>query len=160
MRRAMISLVAAGALAALSGVAHAAPSDFTSGSATYCLNETCDETANWTAHGSPDDARGHVRFNAPELFMVTRASVDCLAVRDNRAVVSGVLERPHPGLEGPFYALILEDNGPPRANDPNPDRMVIGTSRNPVDCEEGFEFNFPPPFEVARGNVVVMDRTP
>jgi hypothetical protein len=158
-RRFTALLIGTALVAAAPAVAQAAPRDFTSGSATFCLNE-CVNDVIWTAHGAPGDSKGNVQFHAPELFMVGKASVDCVFVDANHAVVSGVLENPHPGLEGPYYAIVVEDNGPPRANNPNPDRIQVGTSRFPVDCSQGLEFNIPPVFPVVRGNVVVFDNTP
>ena len=155
MRRLTGLLIALAALGAAPATAGAAPVDFTSGSASFECLENCGGHVSWTAHGTPADAHGTVRFDAPGLFLGPRGSVDCVAVAGNRATVSGVLDEPGPGLEGPFYALSVEDNGSPGTEG---DRISVGTSRFPVDCALGNEF--PPVFPVSRGNVVVRDMTP
>lgn len=155
MRRLAGVLFAVGALVAGPSTAAAAPVDFTSGSASFVCLQNCGGHVSFTGHGTPTDAHGNVHFDAPGLFLGPRGSVDCVAVAGNRATVSGVLEKPGPGLEGPFYALEVEDNGSPGAGR---DRIQVGTSRFPVQCAFGNEF--PPVFPVERGNVVVQDMTP
>jgi hypothetical protein len=153
MRRVAGVLTVVGALWAAPGIAQAATTDLTSGSASYECQIGCGADASWTAHGTPSDPHGTARIRLGQLD--SRASVDCVSVVGNRASISGVLERPTPGLEGPFYELDLEDNGSPGKV---ADRMSFGTSRFPVDCTFGTQFT--PTFPVSRGNVLVQDNTP
>jgi hypothetical protein len=65
------------------------------------------------AHGTPADARGHVRLNQ-EGFAEVRGRVNCVFVFGALAGVAGTLEQPV-GLGGEFsyFALALVDNGEP-----------------------------------------------
>jgi hypothetical protein len=152
----MGSALTVGALMIVPAVAAAAPQDFTSGSASYECEQNCGADLNWTGHGTPADAHGNAQIR--QQFVNSRGTVDCVAVDGNRATVSGQLQNPSPATDGEFYAISVEDNGPPRSNDPEPDRIQVGYIFHPIACEFGNEF--PPVFPVSRGNVVVMDRTP
>jgi hypothetical protein len=157
MRRGMGLLVALGALG-IAPVAAAAPEDFTSGSASYECQQNCGADLVWTGHGTPADGRGNAHIRQPGLFVDSKATVDCVAVDGNRATVSGRVHKPSPATDGEFYAITVEDNGPPSANDPDPDRIQVGYTFLPVDCEAANQFGAA--FPVSRGNAVVMDRTP
>lgn len=159
MRRAIGLLTIVGALGLAPGAASAAGTDFASGSASYvCGGTGCGADVAFTGHGTPADAWGTMKVNLDEGVVRSRGSVDCVAVAGKRAVISGVLENPHPGLEGPFYSVIVDDNGPARPGSANPDRLSFATARFPVTCELGLEF--PATFPVSRGNIVVRDYTP
>jgi hypothetical protein len=150
--------IAIGALGLAPAAASAAPQDFTSGSASYECVQTCGADLMWTGHGTPADAWGQARIDQPGVFIKSKATVDCVDVDGNRATISGRVEEPSGATDGEFYAIQVEDNGPPAKNDPEPDRIHVGYHFIPIDCTLANEF--PPIFPVSRGNVVVMDRTP
>jgi hypothetical protein len=104
------------------------------------------------AHGSPMDAKGHVRFNSAS-FGEARGEVDCLKVASNKAGIAGAFDDP-PDEELPFFVVAVEDNGEP--NGLTADRAVlVQSSEQPIDC--GFSLvGFAAP--IAQGNVVVKDR--
>jgi hypothetical protein len=158
MRRGIGSFIAVAALAAAPAAASAAPQDFTSGSASYECQQDCGADLTWTGHGTPADARGQARIHQPSVFIHSKATVDCVDVDGNRATISGRVEEPSGATDGPFYAIRVEDNGPPTKNDPEPDRIDVGYHFIPIDCSLANEF--PATFPVSRGNAVVMDRTP
>jgi hypothetical protein len=158
MHRAIGSFIAVAALAAVPAAAQAAPQDFTSGSASYECSQDCGADLMWTGHGTPADARGHARIDQPSVFIDSKQTVDCVDVDGNRATISGRLAKPSGATDGEFFAIYVEDNGPPVKDDPVPDRIHVGYHFMPIDCTLGNEFA--PIFPVSRGNVVVMDRTP
>lgn len=157
MVRGIAFAAAAGVLAAMPGVAVAAE-DFTSGSVSYECEQNCGADLNWTGHGTPADAHGQAHIRQPGLLVDSKATVDCVIVTGNRATISGRLDDPSPATDGPFYAINVADNGPPSANDPDPDRVEVGYTFLPIDCTQPHQFE--PFFPVTRGNAVVMDRTP
>jgi hypothetical protein len=154
MRPLIGTTVVLGALAFAAGPANAAPQDFASGSASFVCLEDCSGSLAFTGHGTPADAHGTVKIDIPSTIQ-SRGSVDCVAVDGNRATISGVLDKPSPGLDGPFYALQVEDNGSPGTSG---DRISVAFGRFPVQC--ALANGSSPVFPVSRGNVVVKDNTP
>ena len=155
MRSLIGTIVVLGALGAGAGPASAAPQDFASGSASFVCVQDCGGSIAFTGHGSGFDAHGTAKIDMPGTVQ-SRGSVDCVSVDGNRAILSGVLDKPSPGLEGPFWSIRVEDNGSPGTA---ADRIDFGTSRFHIDCTD-FSGAFPPVFPVSRGNVVVKDNTP
>lgn len=62
------------------------------------------------AHGTPSDARGHVRLNQ-EGFAEVRGRVECVFVFGALAGVAGTLEQPVGEFD--YFALALVDKGEP-----------------------------------------------
>jgi hypothetical protein len=119
----------------------------------------------FSAHGNPLDAHGHIRFDDEEGSFQARATVDCLAVDENRAALSGTFDEvesfPFPGVDPTGFILVVEDNGEPSSKNQNPDRVAPIPVDGPVDPDCGVLLaELEPIFDVLQGNVVVKDRTP
>jgi hypothetical protein len=109
-----------------------------------------------SAHGSPTDARGHAQIRVGAIE--AKGEVDCLFVLGNRAAASGTAFNRSSGVPI-IFAVVVEDNGEPSANNPTRDRASILTSASfdpGPDCALAFSLPFLLPLE--QGNVVVMDR--
>jgi hypothetical protein len=128
--------------------------DFAVGSGRFAKGQPADGF-NISAHGTPSDAKGHVKFNSPE-FLEVRGTVTCVYVNGNQAGVSGVLDQEFDGFT--HFAVGLEDNGEPKGV--IPDRAVLVRQNAPIlDLDCGLAFAFveggPP---IVQGNIVVKDR--
>jgi hypothetical protein len=129
--------------------------DFAVGSGRLAKGQPADGF-NISAHGSPTDATGSVKFNSPTLGEI-RGDVDCLAVSGNTAGVSGPITSP---TNSTFERFIIgiEDNGEPSS--PVRDRAVLILSTDPVvlpDCGLG-DLLSTGAQSIIQGNLVVKDR--
>jgi hypothetical protein len=129
--------------------------DFAVGSGRFSRGQPR-EGFNISAHGSPTDAHGHVKFTDPILGEV-RGEVDCLAVSGNTAGISGtVTSAADPELEA--FIVGIRDNGEPN-NSPR-DQAILALSTDPIvipDCGLG-DFIADGAPEIVQGNLVVKDR--
>jgi hypothetical protein len=129
--------------------------DFAVGSGRFTKGQPAD-AFNLSAHGSPTDAHGHVRFNVVD-FAEEHGRVDCLFVMGNRAAAAGAFTDP----SGPFtdFTIVVEDNGEPGKG--SPDQALLLLEAPPLgalDCglEDALLLSALLPIE--QGNIVVKDR--
>jgi hypothetical protein len=130
--------------------------DFAVGSGRFAKGQPADGF-NISAHGSPLDAKGHVKFNSPTFTVEIRGEVDCLTVSGNTAGVSGPITSPtDTGFDR--FIVGIEDNGEPSS--PVRDRAILILSTDPVvapDCGLG-DLLGPEAQNIVQGNLVVKDR--
>jgi hypothetical protein len=128
--------------------------DFAVGSGRFSKGQPADGF-NISAHGSPTDAKGSVKFNSPT-FGEIHGEVDCLTVSGYSAGVSGTITRPtDTGFER--FIVGIQDNGEPSS--PVRDQAILILSTDPVvlpDCGLGDLLDGAPP--IVQGNLVVKDR--
>jgi hypothetical protein len=111
----------------------------------------------FSAHGSPVDASGNVRFNfSPDTE--GRGTVDCLFVSGNNAGLSGPLSQPivipNFGTVDHFH-ITAQDNGEPNGSTPDLASVVFfRTTTPPVSCTQA-PFPLGP---IVQGNIVIEDR--
>jgi len=159
MKRLVVALTLALLILAVSGVANAEPRDFASGSGKFNFGIGFGQV-NFTGHGTPADANGHIRFDIEgTAFEGLEAKVDCVAVNGNRAALSGTLKEPPAKL--PYITRVLlyvEDNGQPQ--DETDRAYGLLTEGPPIDC--ALFLNPNPNFaeNIEQGNVIVKDNTP
>ena len=84
------------------------------------------------ARGTPARASGRFRYTS--LLSLT-GDVKCLAVKGNRAAISGKLRRPTP--TGQYFLLVVEDNGP--AQDPPVDTIFLEATEDLVRCDRALD---------------------
>jgi hypothetical protein len=111
---------------------------------------------NISAHGSPWDAKGTVRFKSAD-FLEVRGTVTCVFVSGTRAGVSGELDQPFQGFT--HFAVGMEDNGEP--NGAFPDQAILVRRTAPLldaDCGLDYAFSFGA-LPIEQGNIVVKDRS-
>jgi hypothetical protein len=132
-----------------------ASKDFAVGSGRFSKGQAA-EGFNISAHGSPADAHGHVKFTDPILGEV-RGEVDCLAVSENTAGISGrITGAADPELEA--FIVGIRDNGEPSSS-PR-DQAILALSTDPIvipDCGLG-DFLADGAPAIVQGNLVVKDR--
>ena len=157
MKRLVASLTLALLILAVLGVANAEPRDFASGSGKFNFGIGFGQ-ANFTGHGTPADANGHIRFDIEgTLFESLEAKVDCVAVNGNRAALSGTLREPP--ANAPYLTrvvLYVEDNGQPQDETDSAYGELSGGP--PIDCTLFQDANIGDNIE--QGNVIVKDNTP
>ena len=129
-----------------------AGNDFAVGEGKFSKGQPADQF-NVAAHGSPTDAKGHVRFNSA-IFGEARGDVDCLFVMGNKAGIAGTFDEPI-DPQFPFFVLAVEDNGEPSSL--VRDRAVLAQGTQPPGPNCGLEtIAFAQP--IIQGNIVVKDR--
>lgn len=109
---------------------------------------------NVSAHGTPADADGHVRFVAetPYYQIDVHGRVDCLFVNGNRATATGPLDKAVQ-IGNAFYdhfILYAQDNGEPGGG--VPDGGLMAYSQGPRDCRQFYRT-----IPLEQGNIVIKD---
>ena len=129
-----------------------ASNDFVAGEGKFSKGQPADQF-NVSAHGSPTNAKGHVRFNSAG-FLEARGEVDCVNVSGNQAGVAGTFDEP-PDPDFPYFVLAVEDNGEPRGTPP--DRAVLAQVTAPPGLDCGLSAVLLAA-QIQQGNIVVKDR--
>jgi hypothetical protein len=108
------------------------------------------------AHGTVNDAHGNIKFRIPDFpaFADAEATVTCLNVVGNTAILSGPVKNPDPASGFAFMQATVVDNGTP-GNGVGPD-LADATL---ADFELGCAFTFSGAISAAQqGNFTVKDR--
>jgi hypothetical protein len=128
--------------------------DFAVGEGKFSKGQPADQF-NIAAHGSPTDAKGHVRFNSTG-FAEARGEVDCLFVTGNKAAIAGTFDEPLDG-QFPYFIVAVQDNGEPGGGVPDQAVLApINAHPGTVDC--GFAATIELTTPIVQGNIVVKDR--
>lgn len=138
-----VALVACVALLVVAASAFASPGPKATGGVEW-LSGNLDIHSEFTAQGTPDNAKGHVNVRAEnvltnDLFLDYKGTVDCLRVVGNVAYISGSIDKiSGSGASGPngpsqYFLWAVEDNGE-GAKATAPDAIFTIRSTSPLTC--------------------------